>query len=432
MMCAKSFLFLSHTEASLKYIPAGMGEIANSKKLKSLLTSHGYSVKGIFDIFSLFGGVHPTYESFALLNHNLASQDHDMISTPQVEESKKVYNAVMEQDADLLFILSWSWSLGALYATGIYEVKPTITKLYIHHANEKLLTKLYEPSHLLVTESLLANQKAIAYGIPSHKLLFLPHHYPQELETVSRDENYIDRLAQKQGKKIVKTDKTVVLGMVSRLHYGKNCEFALQVAKRLHDEGNDILLVLKGDLVEGPEHQEYHDWFKEQLGLLEEAPWFLWDREYVLGSQVYSEYAAFDLCLHLSGAEAGSNIIVEMMALGVPTVALFATTNPFLFQPGVLFVQTTDEMRMAQLPFHIPDKEDLYQKVKGLIQNATFRKSLGKLGQQVAQTRFTKEQALKRIPLLIEAAQGNFEGKTEFQNDLEALYQEDLRLYGLK
>src|ERR1700722_6937799 len=194
---AKSALILGHTST-------GMGERTLALKFKKAIEQAGYGVAPIVDIIELMG---EHYTPLAKLNYDLADVGFSLI------EDLKNYFTVAS--TDLLLILSWSFSLAALFATGIHKTRPTVAKLYAHHPQERILTKLYEPADLLITESLLANERALTAGIEPAKLLYLPHSYPDVCASIKPSRRYVEQLAKKQDKRVSK--QTKVIGCVSRL-----------------------------------------------------------------------------------------------------------------------------------------------------------------------------------------------------------------------
>lgn len=372
---ARSACILGHTTT-------GMGERVLARKIENLILEAGYAVKPTVDLIELLG---EDFERYARLNFDLADGGHSLIEGIQSLPLPK---------SDLLLILSWCFGLAALFATDIRRKGKIAAKLYAHHPNERILPKLYEPADLLITESLLANERGAAYGIDPAKMLYLPHCYPD-----------LPLPRKNRGKKRV-------IGTVARLEYGKNCEFAIEAVRRLVEKGHDVVLYLKGDF---PDESPYHDYrplMTEMLEAYQNEEWLVWDRESTPYPEVMETYAQFDLLLHPSGAEGGSHVVVEALGLGIPCVVLNCSTNPFLFKGLAAFVNTTGEIRPAQLPFYIPDLNDLVDKLE---------KELPSPDPVRVQERFHPDVARARIPLL-------FEPDPE---KIAALYKEDCKLYGL-
>jgi len=372
---AKSALILGHTTS-------GMGERILARKVQQLLQEAGVSTESTIDVIELMG---ENYEKFAKLNYDLADGGHSLL---------EAIDSLSLPSTDILLILSWCFSVAALFTTDVHQSRPTIAKLYAHHTNERILPKLYEPADLLLTESLLANERGAKYGIDPGKMLYLPHTYPD-----------ISIPRKKKGKKRV-------IGTVARLEYGKNCEFAIEAVHRLAANGHDVVLHLKGDFPEESPYPEYKPLMTEMLEAYQEEEWLIWDRVATPFPDVLEEYANFDVLLHPSGAEGGSHVVVECLGLGIPCMVLDCSTNPFLFKGLATFVNTTGEIRPAQLPFYIPDINDLVDKLEVELPPPDPAR---------VRERFHPDVARARIPLLFERD----------PDKIAALYKEDCKLYGL-
>ena len=389
---AKSALILGHTSS-------GMGEKTLAHNFKRALEGVGYAVEPVVDILELMGD---KFEPFAQINYDLADGDH-----PIMDDLKETHSF---GNTDITLILSWCFSVAALFATGIHKKRPTIANLYAHHPNERILTKLYEPADLLITASLLASERAMTYGIAPEKVLYLPLSYPIECESIKPSRAYVERLAHLQGKPLGKN--TQVIGCVGRLEYGKNCEFAVEAVRRLALKGKDVVLVLKGDFPKESPYPDYKPLFSQMLHTYRDEPWLLWDPTPTSFPQVMEEYASFDLLLHPSGAEVASHVAVECLGLKKPVVLLDCSTNPYLFKDLATFVKTTGEMRPALLPFYVPDLEDLCEKLEKELIPPNF---------SIVSERFHERELQKRIPFL-------------FDRDpaiIKSLYEEDRKHYGI-
>ncbi|MCC5832664.1 MAG: glycosyltransferase family 4 protein [Chlamydiales bacterium] len=372
---AKSALILGHTTT-------GMGERVLAQKTEILVKQAGFESLPIVDLIELMG---ENYERYARLNYDLADGGHSLIEGIESLSLPK---------ADIALILSWSFSLAALFATDLRRTYKIVAKLYAHHPDERILPKLYEPADLLITESLLGNERGATYGIDPAKMLYLPH-------------CYLDLPVQKKGKR-----KKRVIGTVARLEYGKNCEFAIEAVRRLAQKGHDVLLYLKGDFPEESLFPEYKPLMTEMLEAYRDEEWLVWDPTPSPFPEILETIAQFDLLLHPSGAEGGSHVVVEALGLGVPCVVLNCSTNPFLFKGLATFVKTTGEIRPAQLPFYVPDLNDLVDKLA---------RDLPRPDQASVCERFHPDVARERIPLL-------FDPDPE---KIVAYYKEDLKRYGL-
>lgn len=424
-MRAKNLLFLSHTMSTFKYAKGGMGEITNAAKLKRLLDSDHYQTTEIVDIYSLFGGLTGIYHSLANLNYSLAHAGEAVIEETNLSGSFSVINQIASYKADICFLLSLNWSVAAISSLGIQKKMPMVTKLYVHHEDEKIPVSLYEPSTLLLTESLLASKKAIDAGIPPWKIIFFPNHYPKEIESLKSNKNHLHKIAKK---KIRFNEKTTVVGIVSRLEYGKNIEYAIDALEKLVAEGEDLILFLKGSFDPEPIYPFYQTHLQKKLDSLMSEDWFIWDQKFTPFPEVLEEYASIDILVHLSGSEAGSNIIAEFLGLGKPVIILEASTNPSLYREGAIFVQSEGFVKEAFLPFALPEKKDLYNKLKSLIKSKAEQDKWGKKAQSVAKARFSPERTLRRIPLILKAAMAFFYNTPEkdtLKQQITRLYEED-------
>lgn len=392
MQRAKSIQILGHTLS-------GMGEKSLALKFSRALAATGYHVPPIVDIIELLG---TDYRPLAELNYALADANasllDDLRPPPILEKS------------DLVLILSWSFSVAALWGAGVHKSHPTAVKLYAHHPNERVLNRLYEPAELVITESLLGNERGYRYGIDPQKILYLPHSYPSEYEGVSGSRAYVERLVHEQNKSLSK--KTRVIGCVGRLEYGKNCEWAVEATRLLAEQGHDVVLVLKGDFPTETPHPDFKLRFSQMLQTYRNAPWLVWDLKPTPYPEVMEEYAAFDVLVHPSGAEGASHVVVECLGLHKPVVLLDCSTNPYLFKGLATFVKTDPEIRPAQLPFYVPDMGELCAALVGELKVPDLKK---------VRARFHERRLQERMPLL-------------FQRDpktLHELYRQDCHLYGL-
>jgi hypothetical protein len=198
------------------------------------------------------------------------------------------------------------------------------------------------------------------------------------------------------------------------------------------EKGADILFILKGTLDTTSPYLPYNEWLEKRLVSLQDKKWFRWEKHPSAFPAVLSEYASFDICLHLSGAESGSNIVVEFLALGKPTLILKGGSNDALFKGGALFIENTGEMREALSPFRVPEKRDLASKLEMLIKDASLRKEWGEKAKAVATLRFCPELTKKRLPLLLDAVRafhGNESSSACLKKAIERQYEEDLKRY---
>lgn len=426
-MRAKNLLFLSHTISTFKYAKGGTGEISNTTKLKRLLDLNHTVTSEIVDIYSLFGGIEGIYHSLASLNYGLARMGEPLLEETKLKGVETILKTIDAYKADVCFLLSLNWSVAAISFLGIQKKMPLITKLYVHHENEKIPTSLYEPSTLLLTESLLASKKAVSSGIPPSKIIFFPNHYPKEIEEITSHKNHIEKLAEEQ-KKQTDFSKVPVIGIVSRLQYGKNVEFALDALEKLANEGEKFCVLLKGSFDPDTFYTNYQEKLKHKVTTLSQKSWFIWDDSFTPFPEVLDEYASIDILIHLSGSEAGSNIIAEFMGMGRPVIILDASTNPSLYSEGAIFVKSEGFVREALLPFATPEPKDLYEKLKSLIRDKKVREHFGKKALSVAKARFAPERTLSRMPLILEAAETFFYKKPKVdrvKKEITELYEKD-------
>ena len=341
------------------------GETVQIEKMSQLL-----NVEHIEDVIDLFEG---RYNSIASLNYALAEAGHPLLDD--------IYKLPHFPSKNLL-LLSFSQSLAALVATGAHKKHRLLSKFYVHHRNEKVFPMLYQNVDLLITESLLANIRGAAYGIPESKMLYFPHYYPPEAEKYEKA-----------------VTEEVTIGVVSRFERGKNCEYALEVCRRIA-ERYPIKLILMGDFEKETTDPHYQEKFREMLECYTKANWFVWEKQKVPFSQVLEKYNRFDICLQLSGAEAGSNTIVELLGMGKPVIALNASTNPYLFKGGAYLVEADPEDRPGQLSYQVPNIDALEAATEALVREPKLRIEWRRKAQGLAKKRFHISEAQKRLDLL--------------------------------
>ncbi|MEZ5315499.1 MAG: glycosyltransferase family 4 protein [Chlamydiales bacterium] len=375
-----SFLILGHTRT-------GMGERVLAYKMEKLIKEAGFSTFPTIDLIDLMGEL---YEPYGWLNYDLADGGYSPIEG---------LTSLSLPKAQIALVLSWCFGLAALFATDLCHSHYVVAKLYAHHPNERILPKLYAPAHLLITESLLANERGETYGLDQGKMLYLPHCY------------VTDDKVEKSNFEIRKSKKRLI-GTVARLEYGKNCEFAIEAVRRLVEKGEDVLLYLKGDFCEKSPYPAYKGFMKKILEVYQEEEWLIWDSSYTPFPDVLALYRQFDLLLHPSGAEGGSHVVVEALGLGIPCIVLNCSTHPYLFKDLVTFVNTTGKMYGHQPAFCIPDLEDLVNKLSQDLSPPDLAR---------VSERFDPAIARERIPLLFDPN----------PDKIKNLYQKDCKLYGL-
>ena len=187
--------------------------------------------------------------------------------------------------------------------------------------------------------------------------------------------------------------------MVSRFELGKNCEYALEVCRKLADR-YPLELILMGDFEPHTTDISYQEQLRRMIKAYEAEPWFRWEPTLVPYPQVLEAYNRFDLCIQLSGAEAGSNSIVELLGMGKPVIALNASTNPYLFQGWAYLVEADLEDRPGQLSYQVPRMDCLEEAVEALVCEGALRAEWGRKGQELARRRFHPSLARQRVALL--------------------------------
>jgi len=418
-----SLAILSHGEYTQSLLGAPLGESANSYKLFQLIQGHLPVV--LKDIYQLCGSDIEWFYSLSHLNMAL----HEEGSEPLISMEQKPFQHLKEafqeavKDCSQLLLLTWSQTVAGMLGLDFFQKRETAAKFYLFHYEEKIPLSLYEPFDLLVTESPLALKKAHDLGLPSNRLLYLPHQYPLEVEQMANNRSfYRSQLLQQWGRGV--GEELPLLGMFCRFQYRKNVEYALNVLDRLHQEGYRFNFYLKGAFdgsLEG-EEKHYTRWLQEQISAFQKRPWLLWNSEPTPFPKILEEYAAVDVALQLSGAESGSNTIVEQMALGVPVLVLNCSTNPSLFGEGVEYIKT-DFLAPGALPFYTPNEEDLYEKVKEMLIHPERRASLSERALRISRERFHPERLLKRVPLLTDM------GSLKAQEEREYIFFEDMSGY---
>lgn len=418
-------VLISHTEASKVVHPSGIGEIAHSAKFQAVFQKY-FKIHPIrLDLYELFGNFH-AYETLAELNYSLAEAGNSLLTIENNPMYRDILLKLKTMNPDTLFLLTWCWGIAALFGVGVHHLCPTIAKLYVFHEKEKIALPLYEKSDLLVTESLLANKRGLSEGISPWKMVYMPHQFPENIEKIKPDHSYLIQLAKKNGKSLSLNSTPVIVGIISKLEPRKNCGYALNALAKLATKLGNFLVVLKGNFAYEPEC------FPPEWELLKREPWFLWDPEPAPFPQVLSQYAVFDLCLQLSGAEGASNTVVELLALGKPVIALEGTTNPYLFKGGALFVKSQKRMTVGKIPYQIPDEKSLEETIESLLTNPQLRKQWGEQAQKIAFTRFHPSNTSERIPLVLTAAKEYRAGNFSLKTQIERLYEKDCKLYGIE
>lgn len=372
------------------------GENVQVQRFSSLLQD---KIETILDVFEFFG---EDFASLARLNYALIEQGDSPLS--DVARALPFLKKLENHRSDTILLLSFCFSLAALLTTGIHKKKRILSKFHVHHPQEKVFPTLYEMTDLLLTESLLANLRGAAYGLPESKFLYFPHHYPPQA----------DQMPPKPPQ-----DK-ITIGVVSRFERGKNCEFALEAVRKIVEQGRNVELILMGDFAPNTTDSQYQENFHKMLLAYEQEPWFKWEKRKIPYKETIWVYNRFDLCLQLSGAEAGSNIITELLGMGKPVIALNASTNPYLFKGGAFLIQPDSKTYPGQLHYQIPDLQTLVASIEEFVKEPKKRKEWGENGKKLARDRFHIDVIKKRVPLLFDAS----------KKQLQQLYDADRKAYG--
>ena len=153
-----------------------------------------------------------------------------------------------------------------------------------------------------------------------------------------------------------------VLGMVGRLSEEKNQEFALQLAKRVHEILPKTVLVMVG---EGPESSKLKKIIKDNQ--MEEYVQLLGKR-----NDVERIYQAFDVFLLPSWHEGFPVSIVEAMASGIPVVLSDTITREFEFGTSVYYASLGDMEKWIQIIKRIEGQctfEERYERQKEVLEH---------------------------------------------------------------
>ncbi|MBS0624195.1 MAG: glycosyltransferase [Verrucomicrobia bacterium] len=387
---AKSFAIFTHLKTD-------MGEAVHAQKFAAMLPH-----ATLHDIPALLG---EDYATLAQMNLALAEADY----APCISYPHRI-----EHTHDVSMVLSWNAGVAAMLASGVQENKFTILKLYAHQPQERIFAQLYSSADLLITESLLASQRAHAYGLD--RVLYLPHHFTH-CEPASRQ--YVIELAKRLGKTL--PAEAIIVGVPSRFEYWKNCEFAVEAVRQLQSK-YPLVLVLKGRFPQQSVYPDYEQHFAQMLQAYQHENWLLWDDSWTSYPDVLKQYASFDFCVQPSGAEGGSNVIVELLAMGKPVILLDASTHPYLFKGGALFVPPQPGLRMAQLAYAQPNLDALIQSIEQLC-NARERAKWSLCAQTIAHQRFHPNLAQKKIAYMLQALEKDV--------DFQKIEEEDKKLYGI-
>jgi L-malate glycosyltransferase len=171
----------------------------------------------------------------------------------------------------------------------------------------------------------------------------------------------------------------VRVGMVARMnHRYKNQSGFLHIAALIRQRMPDVEFVLVGD---GPLRQELE---REAVALgLGSSAIFLGDRH-----DMPSVLASLDVAVNTSDSESLSNVILEAMATGLPTVAYDVGGNSELITPG----------RGWLIPFG--DETGFADAVHKLLLDSALRERLGSNARQFAKENFSLDRVRQRYTQL--------------------------------
>lgn len=448
---SKKIILISHTPYSFRYFPKGTGEVQNSLKLRKLLHQSGYAVSKVFDCFQLFGGINKAkreIKQLACLNEQLSRYGYEPLDGWGSKVARSLYEkvngeVVSSPSGAVTMVLSNRDQISAFIGVGVPKLAPFVAKYYLPRAGlDFSWSKIWSRADLIVTECLYNCFGAFLIGISPMKMIYLPHHYPQEsdhlfqmedLQLRKSREKYIRKLAERNQKKVVFNAETLLVGIVSRLCEGKNVEYVVEAFEEIAAKGINAILILKG----GYDQQingtsSYKRKMSALLSRVQKAPWFLWDSDFEAFPKVLKTYRIFDLCVMQSSIEGASNVLVELASLGRPCLLLKEHSNPFLFEGGVEWVEPKLGIHTNWRAPRRPNQAELRDKLEQLLKNGRKRRELGQQARAIAISRFSPERTLERMPLLLAAASSFFHRDNQqklYQKQIFQLFIEDLQRY---
>jgi glycosyltransferase involved in cell wall biosynthesis len=376
------------------HLKTTMGERAYAYKLASFLNNPKF-----VDIPTLFSG---GYEKWAQLNWDLIEQGYEPIMGAESFFFPKNGRPL---------ILSWDFGIAAMLSTDLFRSHSVVTKAYAHHPNQILQTRLHDYSQLIVTESLLASELLFKKGYEN--VLYLPHAYTHVPKSCRA---YLRALAKRLRKPL--PSNAPVIGCISRLDYWKNLPYVIEVLHQL-EKDHSFIFVLKGDRPSHPTYLEYENELVEKLENLNARPWFFWDRTWTPYPHIVNIFPSFDFCVQLSGAEGASNTIVELLAAGIPTLALRASTNPYLFEGAVRWVEAEPNLVAAQLPFAVPQLESIKENILAFF-DASERKGYALRAKKLALLRFHPQNLKQRLSWIEKGLDSPYFFSARYKQDKEA------------
>jgi glycosyltransferase involved in cell wall biosynthesis len=450
--------FIGHTNYSHKLIKSPFGEITNALKLRSALSRSDLELSELSDIYELFGINDLQGEDVKQLdemqkmNQDLAQNSDEIIEDFNNPLTKRflqnVKRALHPDENTVLYYLTPPNYLYAVLGTGLHKQYPVISRCYCWHPStfgDTLGDNVaYEKTALCVSQSLLGVLECLKKGMPPWKVAYLPNTAPEEtrfVESMLPEDrleskvSYLNEIAERMGKKQCYDEKTFVIGYPVRFLRCKNVELLIEAAYQLQKKYPHIVIVLKGNYSPYWDHGSmYSHKLSQILRTVQGEPWFLWDESFTPYPEVLKTFSLFDLCTFLSGSEIASNTLLELLSLGIPTLAPKATVYPYLYHDMLEYVDVAG-MVEGTIHFMQPRIDSLVAKIESFIVDEEKGRRLGKRAREIAQRRFGAEQVNKRMPLFVKAAHSIFHGAAdaeECKETLKNLLYQDIEEYGLK
>lgn len=366
----REFIIIGHTERSYRHHPKGIGEMVQTASLQRMT---GAPVVDAFDVLE---------------------------GTQVPEDAVKIVCSTHS-------VLNWLLERGL--------PGPLISRLYAWDDFSYTFTHLHQQATLTVAQSLLGVDLGIEQGLDPQRVLYFPFHPIDDFKVEPHPP-----LA--EGK--------VVVGVPSRLLYSKNHDFLFDAFAEV---GEGALLWVKGEL-DPANDCEWGKGYTEELAKRLQEPGIHWDRRRLSHPEMLGLMAQFDCAAYIAGIDDPGLVITELLALGVPTLLLDGGPRPSLYSGAAMFVhhQGYDRMRQGAWPFFLPDRQDLKEKLRQLIDDRALRDQLREKAPPLAKRRFGGDISASRLPLLIEGAfhmHHQTERAAEFGTAIAALRQEDVERF---
>ncbi len=178
--------------------------------------------------------------------------------------------------------------------------------------------------------------------------------------------------------------------------------------------------------------------FEKIVQEVQHEPWFLWERKRDPLSTIMSKHLpASDVSLVFSGLEAASTSTIDTSPFGIPLVTLDASTHPYLFKNGALFVRSVQGNKNGffNRPIPVPEEQHLVETLVRLAQDQEYREVWGRRARRLAETRFRPSRSLDRFLLAARAAEvyrkGTEREKQEMRRKVAHTLERDLREFGV-